>query len=160
MKIQIVTLFPEILEGFFENSIMKRAVQSGSVEYEFINFRSFATDKHQSCDDVPYGGGAGMVIKCDPLCKALDSIKAKEKRVVYASPSGKRLSQAYAEELSKEDELVFICGHYEGYDERIVRWVVRAIDNNEYKRRQAAMGLKVTHRAFGYGRRMPVARGV
>ncbi len=87
MKIQIVTLFPAMLEGFFENSIMKRAVQSGSVEYEIIDFRSFATDKHQSCDDVPYGGGAGMVIKCDPpLCKALDSIKAKEKRVVYASP--------------------------------------------------------------------------
>ena len=120
MKIQIVTLFPEILEGFFENSIMKRAVQSGSVEYEFINFRSFATDKHQSCDDVPYGGGAGMVIKCDPLSKALDSINAKEKRVVYASPSGKRLSQAYAEELSKEDELVFICGHYEGIDQRVI----------------------------------------
>ncbi|MGH0052046.1 MAG: tRNA (guanosine(37)-N1)-methyltransferase TrmD [Sphaerochaetaceae bacterium] len=120
MKIQIVTLFPAILEGFFENSIMKRAVQRGAVEYEIIDFRTFATDRHQSCDDLPYGGGAGMVITCDPLCKALASINAEQKRVVYASPSGKRLSQAYAESLSREDELVFICGHYEGIDQRVI----------------------------------------
>ncbi len=120
MKIQIVTLFPEMVEGFFKNSIMKRAVQSGSVEYEIIDFRRFASDKHQSCDDVPYGGGAGMVIKCDPLVKALASIHAEDKRVVYASPSGKLLTQAYAENLSKETELVFICGHYEGIDQRVI----------------------------------------
>jgi tRNA (guanine37-N1)-methyltransferase len=120
VKIQIVTLFPDMVEGFFKNSIMKRAVESGNVEYEIIDFRRFATDKHLSCDDVPYGGGAGMVIKCDPLCKALDSIQAREKRVVYASPSGKRFTQQYAESLSKEDELVFICGHYEGIDQRVI----------------------------------------
>ena len=93
MKIQIVTLFPEMVEGFFENSIMRRAVQSGFVEYEIIDFRRFATDKHQSCDDVPYGGGAGMVIKADPLCKALSSKEAQSKRVVYASPSGERFTK-------------------------------------------------------------------
>jgi len=120
VKIQIVTLFPDMVRGFFENSIMKRAVQSGTITYEIIDFRSFATDKHQSCDDVPYGGGAGMVIKCDPICKALASITAEKKRVVYASPSGKRLTQAYAEDLSKEEELVFICGHYEGIDQRVI----------------------------------------
>lgn len=120
MNIQILTLFPEMVEGFFKNSIMRRAVQSGLVKYEIIDFRSFAADKHQSCDDVPYGGGAGMVIKTDPLCKALASIKAESKRVVYASPSGKRFTQHYAENLSKEDELVFICGHYEGIDQRVI----------------------------------------
>lgn len=120
MKIQIVTLFPEMVEGFFTNSIMKRAVERGSVEYEIIDFRVFATDKHLSCDDVPYGGGAGMVITCDPLARALQSIDAQKKRVVYASPSGRRLTQSYAENLSKEDTLVFICGHYEGIDQRVI----------------------------------------
>lgn len=120
MKIQIVTLFPAMVEGFFTNSIMKRAVERGTVEYEIIDFRTFATDKHHSCDDVPYGGGAGMVISCEPLCRALQSIDAKAKRVVYASPSGKRFTQSYAESLSKEETLVFICGHYEGIDQRVI----------------------------------------
>jgi tRNA (guanine37-N1)-methyltransferase len=120
VKIQIVTLFPAMVEGFFTNSIMKRAVERGTVEYEIIDFRTFATDKHHSCDDVPYGGGAGMVISCEPLCRALQSIDAKAKRVVYASPSGKRFTQSYAESLSKEETLVFICGHYEGIDQRVI----------------------------------------
>ncbi len=120
MKMQIVTLFPEMVEGFFKNSIMKRAVESKVVEYEIIDFRRYATDKHQSCDDVPYGGGAGMVIKCDPLAKALEELKASDKRVVFASPSGRRFTQQYAENLSKEQELVFICGHYEGIDQRLI----------------------------------------
>ncbi|MEA4859118.1 MAG: tRNA (guanosine(37)-N1)-methyltransferase TrmD [Sphaerochaeta sp.] len=120
MKMQIVTLFPEMVEGFFKNSIMKRAVEKNVVEYEIIDFRRYATDKHQSCDDVPYGGGAGMVIKCDPLAKALEALKASGKRVVYASPSGRRFTQQYAENLSKEQELVFICGHYEGIDQRLI----------------------------------------
>ena len=117
---QIVTLFPEMVEGFFKNSIMKRAVESKVVEYEIIDFRRYATVKHQSCDDVPYGGGAGMVIKCDPLAKALEELKASDKRVVFASPSGRRFTQQYAENLSKEQELVFICGHYEGIDQRLI----------------------------------------
>ena len=120
MKMQIVTLFPEMVEGFFKNSIMKRAVEKNVVEYEIIDFRRYATDKHQSCDDVPYGGGAGMVIKCDPLAKALEALKASGKRVVYASPSGRSFTQQYAENLSKEQELVFICGHYEGIDQRLI----------------------------------------
>lgn len=109
-----------MVEGFFKNSIMRRAVQSGTVEYEIIDFRTFATDRHRTCDDVPYGGGAGMVLKCEPLGAALDSIGAASKRVVYASPSGKRFTQHYAENLSREKELVFICGHYEGIDQRVI----------------------------------------
>lgn len=120
MNIDVVTLFPEMLQGFFTNSIMKRAVDSGRITYNLINYRSFATDCHHTCDDAPYGGGAGMVLKPQPLCEALESIGAKEKRVIYASPSGKALTQSYARELSQEEDLVFICGHYEGIDQRVI----------------------------------------
>jgi tRNA (guanine37-N1)-methyltransferase len=120
MNIDVVTLFPEMVQGFFSNSIMKRAVENGIITYNMIDFRNFATDKHHTCDDSPYGGGAGMVLKPEPLCKALESIKAKEKRVIYASPSGKRLTQALSKELSEEENLVFICGHYEGIDQRVI----------------------------------------
>jgi tRNA (guanine37-N1)-methyltransferase len=85
-----------------------------------VNFRDYATDKHKTCDDAPYGGGAGMVLKPEPLGSALDAIQAKNKRVIYPTPSGKRFTQAYARELSKEDQLVIICGRYEGIDQRII----------------------------------------
>lgn len=120
MNIDVITLFPEIVQGFFENSIMKRAVQSSKISYNLIDFRNFATDKHHKCDDSPYGGGAGMVLKPQPLCKALESVGAKKKRVIFASPSGKKLTQSLSEELSKEENLVFICGHYEGIDQRVI----------------------------------------
>jgi tRNA (guanine37-N1)-methyltransferase len=120
MNIDIITLFPEIVQGFFENSIMRRAVNSGKISYNMVDFRNFATDKHHTCDDSPYGGGAGMVLKPQPLCDALNSVGAKEKRVIFASPSGKRLTQSLSEELSKEENLVFICGHYEGIDQRVI----------------------------------------
>ena len=120
MNIDVVTLFPEMVQGFFMNSIMKRAVESSLIKYNMVDFRDFAIDKHHTCDDSPYGGGAGMVLKPEPLCKALESINAKEKRVIYASPSGKRLTQSLSQELSKEENLVFICGHYEGIDQRVI----------------------------------------
>ena len=120
MNIDILTLFPEMLTGFFTNSIMARAVNSGIVSYNIVDWRQYAEDKHHKCDDSPFGGGAGMVIKPEPLFKALDRLDAMNKRVVYASPSGKRLTQDYARELSREPELVFICGHYEGIDQRII----------------------------------------
>ena len=120
MNIDILTLFPEMVRGFFTNSIMARAVKSGLVSYNIVDWRQYAEDKHHKCDDSPFGGGAGMVIKPEPLFKALDRIDAMNKRVVYASPSGKRLTQDYARQLSRESELVFICGHYEGIDQRII----------------------------------------
>lgn len=109
-----------MLTGFFTNSIMARAVNSGIVSYNIVDWRQYAEDKHHKCDDSPFGGGAGMVIKPEPLFKALDRLDAMNKRVVYASPSGKRLTQDYARDLSREPELVFICGHYEGIDQRII----------------------------------------
>ena len=120
MNIDILTLFPEMVRGFFTNSIMARAVKAGLVSYNIVDWRQYAEDKHHKCDDSPFGGGAGMVIKPEPLFKALDRVDAMNKRVVYASPSGKRLTQDYARQLSREPELVFICGHYEGIDQRII----------------------------------------
>ena len=109
-----------MVRGFFTNSIMARAVKAGLVSYNIVDWRQYAEDKHHKCDDSPFGGGAGMVIKPEPLFKALDRVDAMNKRVVYASPSGKRLTQDYARQLSREPELVFICGHYEGIDQRII----------------------------------------
>lgn len=120
MKITILTLFPEMVRPFFENSIMKRAVEKGIIEYRILNFRDFAEGVHQKADDIPFGGGAGMVIMPEPISKALDSIDAKNKRVIFPTPSGKIFNQEYAKELSKENELVFICGHYEGIDQRVI----------------------------------------
>lgn len=120
MKFTILSLFPEILEGFFRSSIMSRAVKKNLIEYEFINIRDYAFDKHKNCDDTPYGGGAGMVMKAEPLAKALDSVNAGNLRTVYMSPSGKKLDQNLALELSGEEEIVIICGRYEGIDQRII----------------------------------------
>ena len=120
MNIDILTLFPEMVSGFFTNSIMARAVKANLVSYNIIDWRQYAEDRHHKCDDSPFGGGAGMVIKPEPLFKALDRIDAMEKRVIYASPSGRRLTQDYARQLSREPNLVFICGHYEGIDQRII----------------------------------------
>ncbi|MCK9286577.1 MAG: tRNA (guanosine(37)-N1)-methyltransferase TrmD [Sphaerochaetaceae bacterium] len=120
MKFSILTLFPEIIESFFTTSIMARSVACDTISYDVVNFRDYATDKHKTCDDAPYGGGAGMVLKPEPLGSALDAIQAKNKRVIYPTPSGKRFTQAYARELSKEDQLVIICGRYEGIDQRII----------------------------------------
>ncbi len=120
MRITILTLFPEMVEPFFLSSIMKRAVEKGIIEYRILNFRDYASGVHMKTDDIPYGGGAGMVIMPGPISKALDSVGAKGKRVVFATPSGKPLTEKYAEELSREEELVFICGHYEGLDQRVI----------------------------------------
>ena len=120
MNIDVLTLFPDMVKGFFTNSIMARAVESKIISYNLVDWRQFAEDRHHKCDDSPFGGGAGMVIKPEPLFKALDHVDAMNKRVIYASPSGKRLTQEYARELSRESDLVFICGHYEGIDQRII----------------------------------------
>ena len=133
MHITIFTLFPEMVIPFFTSSIMKRAVDKGIITYSIIDFRDFAEGVHHKCDDIPYGGGAGMVIMPEPLSKALDSIDAKEKRVVFPTPSGRLLTESYAEDLSKNDELVFICGHYEGVDQRIIdEYVTDEISIGDY----------------------------
>jgi len=120
MTFTILSLFPDILDGFFTNSIMAKSIEKGDISYNLIDFRDFTVDKHRTCDDAPYGGGAGMVIKPEPLARALEEVGADNKRVIYLSPSGKPFNQKYAEELSVEKELVFICGRYEGIDQRII----------------------------------------
>lgn len=135
MKITVLTLFPEILEGYFSSSIMARAVAKGLVEYRLVNIRDFAEDKHHKCDDGVYGGGPGMLMLPEPLGKALDSVGAGEagRKVVYLSPSGKLLDQAASERLSREEELVLVCGRYEGIDQRIIdRYVDEEISVGDY----------------------------
>ncbi|MGP1458258.1 MAG: tRNA (guanosine(37)-N1)-methyltransferase TrmD [Treponema sp.] len=120
MKFTVLTLFPDILRAYFENSIMAKAVEKGIIAYALVNIRDFASDKHKTCDDAPYGGGAGQLMMAEPLGMALDSVEAMKKRVIYVTPSGKPFTQKKAQELSFEDELVFICGRYEGIDQRII----------------------------------------
>ncbi|WP_110929703.1 tRNA (guanosine(37)-N1)-methyltransferase TrmD [Bacillus massiliglaciei] len=122
MKIDVLSLFPEMFEGVLGSSILKKAQEKGAVHYKVTNFRDYADNKHQTVDDYPYGGGAGMVLKPQPIFDAVESLTGqadKKPRVVLLCPQGERYTQKKAEELAQEDHLVFICGHYEGYDERI-----------------------------------------
>lgn len=122
MKIDILSLFPEMFEGVLHSSIMKKAQLNDAVTFEVTNFRDYSENKHRKVDDYPYGGGAGMVLKPEPLFAAVEAVSAKAAappRVILMCPQGERFTQKKAEELSKEEHLVFVCGHYEGYDERI-----------------------------------------
>lgn len=122
MHIDILTLFPSMFENVFNNSIMKRASQNSLFTYNLIDFRDYTTNKHQKVDDYPYGGGAGMVLTPQPIFDAINDIKTKRNskpRIILMCPQGETFTQKKAEELAKEDHLIFISGHYEGYDERI-----------------------------------------
>jgi tRNA (guanine37-N1)-methyltransferase len=119
----ILTLFPEIFEGYRRSSILARAVEQRQVELDLINIRDFAGDKHKTCDDATYGGGPGMVLKPEPLAGALESVpgvKRRRTRVMYLTPSGKLWSQNLASEFAGESRLAMICGRYEGIDQRII----------------------------------------
>lgn len=120
MTFTVLTLFPEILQGFFDTSIMAKSVEKGLVSYNPVQIRDFAFSKHKNVDDMPYGGGAGMVLKPEPLSLALDSVGAKDKRVIYLTPGGRLFNQSLAEEFAREHEIVLICGRYEGIDQRII----------------------------------------
>ena len=124
MKFTVLTLFPEIPRAFFEASIMAKAVEKGIIAYDLVNIRDFAFDKHKTCDDSPYGGGAGQLMGPEPLGRALESVKANRKHVIYVTPGGKQFTQSKALELSRKDELVIICGRYEGIDQRIIDYYV------------------------------------
>ena len=142
MKFHVLTLFPEIPRAFFETSIMKKAVDKGIIAYDLVNIRDFAFDKHKTCDDSPYGGGAGMLMLPEPLNLGLKSVSSKikeeqgskaKKRVIYVTPSGKPFTQKLAQDLSQEDNLIFICGRYEGIDQRIIdTWVDDEISIGDY----------------------------
>ena len=127
MQFYIMTLFPEMVMDGLNTSIIGRAVSKGLLSIEAINIRDYAFNKHNSVDDYPYGGGAGMLMQAEPVyqCyKAVEEKIGKKPRVVYLSPQGKTFSQSMAEEFAKEEELVFLCGHYEGIDERVLEEVV------------------------------------
>jgi tRNA (guanine37-N1)-methyltransferase len=123
MRIDIITLFPEMFKGPFEESILKRAQDKGLVEINIHNLRKWAKDKHKTVDDRPYGGGTGMIIKPQPVFDAVDDLKGKGQRakgkIILLTPRGKVFNQEIARKLSKLDHIIFICGHYEGVDERV-----------------------------------------
>lgn len=119
LRIDVITIFPSMLRGFLDESICKRARAMGAVEYRITNLRDFTTDRHRSVDDRPYGGGAGMVMKPDPFFKAVDEVGTPGARIILMGPAGRRFQQSVAEELSREPHLVFLCGHYEGVDQRV-----------------------------------------
>jgi tRNA (guanine37-N1)-methyltransferase len=120
MTFYVLSLFPQIVEQYFSASILGKAVERDLIRLVSVDIRDFATDKHRSADDTPYGGGAGMVLMAEPLGRALDSVGAAARRTVYASPAGRRFTQGVAAELAREEELVFVCGRYEGIDQRII----------------------------------------
>ena len=123
MKFDVLTLFPEMFSSL-EQSIIGRAVENEKISVNLINIRDFSTDKHKKVDDTPYGGGAGMVMMPDVVDRAYNSIKDKNAKVIYMSPQGKTLDQKKVEELSKEEHLVILCGHYEGIDQRVIDKIV------------------------------------
>ena len=120
MRIDYLTLFPEMFEGVLNHSILQRAQDKGMLAVNTVNFRDYAENKHNQVDDYPFGGGQGMVLKPEPIFNALESLQqTAETRVVLMCPQGEPFTQEKAQELSEAEHLVFICGHYEGYDERI-----------------------------------------
>ena len=119
MKIDILTLFPNSFFGPFAESIVKRAIDNNLVEINAINLRDYSHDKRGTVDDKPYGGGPGMLLKIEPLTEAIEDLKSEDTVVILTTPQGDVFDQRKAEELSKKKHLLFICGHYEGVDERI-----------------------------------------
>ncbi|MDO5441694.1 MAG: tRNA (guanosine(37)-N1)-methyltransferase TrmD [Bacillota bacterium] len=133
MNIKILTQFPEMFAAITSESILGRAADKGILNIELLNIRDYSTDKHLKTDDTPFGGGAGMVMQCQPAFDALKAAGAKGKRTIYMSPRGKVLDQTMIEELSKEEDLVILCGHYEGVDQRIIdEWNMEEVSIGDY----------------------------
>lgn len=129
MNFHILTLFPEMVMSGLNTSITGRAIEAGQISIEAVNIRDFSTNKHKKVDDYPYGGGAGMLMQAQPVFDAYESVskqipEAKKKRVIYVTPQGYPFTQRMAEDFAKSDELIFLCGHYEGIDERVLEEVV------------------------------------
>ena len=141
MNYHILTLFPDMVMDGLKTSIIGRAINKGAISLEAINIRDYATNKHGTVDDYPYGGGAGMVMQAEPIYLAYEDLRSKIKertgeeaqspRVIYLSPQGKTFSQQMATELAKEEDLIFLCGHYEGVDERVLEMIEEVQKRNE-----------------------------
>jgi tRNA (guanine37-N1)-methyltransferase len=122
MKIDVLSLFPEMFSGVFGHSILKKAQEKNAVELQVLDFRQFSSNKHRNVDDYPYGGGAGMVLTPQPLFDAVEALTSEAEakpRIILLCPQGDTFTQKKAEELAEEEHLIFLCGHYEGYDERV-----------------------------------------
>ena len=133
MKIDVLTLFPEMFTPVTEESILGRAKENGILDITLTNIRDHSQDKHKKADDYPFGGGAGMVMLADPVFRSLNAINAKGKRIIYMSPRGRILDHKMILELSNEDELVILCGHYEGVDQRIIDyWDMQEVSIGDY----------------------------
>lgn len=132
MKIDILTLFPEMFNGFKESSIIKRAINKGLVEINIINFRDYSKLNNKQVDDAPYGGGAGMVLMCDPIVRAIEDLRSNDSLVILLCPQGKIFNQSKVKELSEYKHLIIICGHYEGFDERIREFVDLELSVGDY----------------------------
>lgn len=136
MKISIITLFPDMFKGPFDMSMLKKARDIGALELEFIDLRQFGTGPRRQVDDTPYGGGDGMVLKPEPVVKAIEYAQSTEKgrspKVILLTPQGETFKQATAQKLSTEEHIVLVCGHYEGFDERIRDFVDMQISIGDY----------------------------
>ncbi|MES2309853.1 MAG: tRNA (guanosine(37)-N1)-methyltransferase TrmD [Verrucomicrobiota bacterium] len=135
MRIDVLTLFPEILGGALPHSILGRASREKKVEFHLHQLRDYALDKHRIVDDRPYGGGPGMVLKCEPLVRAIEAIQSLGERahVIFMSPGGRKFDQKIAQEFSERRRLLILCGHYEGIDQRVIEgWVDEEISIGDY----------------------------
>lgn len=119
MQIDVITLFPEMLAGFLGQSMMKRAAKAGHVTFNTVSLRDFTEDRHRTTDERPFGGGPGMIMKPEPIFRAVESVRTEKSRVILMCPQGRPFCQKRAQELSAEPHLIFVCGHYEGVDERV-----------------------------------------
>ena len=132
MKIDILTLFPSMFDGFLNTSIIKRARDLGKVDINIHNFRDYSLDKHGRVDDYPYGGGAGMVLMCEPIFRAIEDIRTDDSVVIMLSPGGMVFKQSVAVDLSQKKHIILLCGHYEGFDERIKTIVDMELSIGDY----------------------------
>ncbi len=133
MKFVVLTLFPELFKSYFEASIMKRAIGTNKIEVNFVNIRDYTLDKYKRCDTPPIGGGAGLILKCQPIIDALQANSSKDAHKIIMSPRGRTFNQKIAQEFaSKYNELVILCGHYEGIDERVYKYFDEEISIGDF----------------------------
>lgn len=132
MKISIISLFPDMFEGFINTSIIKKAILKEHVEVNIVDMRSYTLDKHNRVDDEPYGGGAGLVLMCQPVIDAIKATRTENSKVIMMTPQGIQFKQSVAYDLAQEDHLIFVCGHYEGFDERIRQHVDLEVSLGDY----------------------------
>ncbi len=151
MQFDIITIFPNLFDSFLSESLMKKAQDKKILTFKIYDLRSFAKDRHKTVDDKPYGGGAGMLLKIEPLARALKSIKRKKRcRVILLTPSGKQFNQKKAQDYAKKyDQLIFLCGRYEGFDARIKKFIDEEVSIGPYVLNGGEVAAMVLSEAIG-----------